>query len=85
MYRMQDWLYTINISNRSLVKDSTLKDLEKIKNELSQFITEHWKEFDDTYAEAQSPIVNMLNLAELLLRLVDGYKSGACIYKIDKD
>lgn len=85
MYKMQDWLYTINVSNRNLVKDSTQKELWKLRNNLEQFITDHWSEFDNEWRGVQSPEVKMLHLSSEVLRVLLGYCSGTYLYKIDKD
>lgn len=85
MYKMQNWLYTINVSNRNLVKDSTQKELWKLRNNLEQFITDHWSEFDNEWCGVQSPEVQMINLSSEVLRVLLGYCSGTCLYKIDKD
>ena len=85
MYKMKDWLYTINVSNRNLVKDSTQKELWKLRNNLEQFITDHWNEFDNEWCGVQSPEVKMLHLSSEVLRVLLGYCSGMCLYKIDKD
>jgi hypothetical protein len=84
-YQVQEWLYTINVSNRNLIKDNTRKELYNIGQSLTQFMTDHWKELDNEYKGIQSPEVQMLNLAELLIKTVHNYGNGVCVYKIDKD
>ena len=85
MFKIQYWLCTINVSNRNLAKDNTIKELWNVRNTLEQFITDHWKEFDNEYKGIESPEVKMLHLSSQILGVLLRYCSGVGVYKIDKD